>query len=262
MNTKNTAGKAALILIIAIVIVAGISFLPLSKISNGKIKDFNLLGDIMKEYAVNDSSSPDLSAENIDPELLKSDSLSVKNTDTLSEAVLEPDSVAIVAPKPSKVGDLVVIEDYTPDNRGLSSLRRAIGLGSLARIAFVGDSYIEGDIFTQDLREKLQNAYGGQGVGFVNMHSDFPGFRRSVRQGGSGWKTFTALKKGNYKYMALSEQYAIPSGKALSTYTGSKTFPHALQWSRSSFLFISPDDAVENGQNTMSPAIPLCSLFR
>lgn len=244
MNTKNTAGKAALILIIAIVIVAGISFLPLSKISNGKIKDFNLLGDIMKEYAVNDSSSPDLSAENIDPELLKSDSLSVKNTDTLSEAVLEPDSVAIVAPKPSKVGDLVVIEDYTPDNRGLSSLRRAIGLGSLARIAFVGDSYIEGDIFTQDLREKLQNAYGGQGVGFVNMHSDFPGFRRSVRQGGSGWKTFTALKKGNYEYMALSEQYAIPSGKALSTYTGSKTFPHALQWSRSSFLFISPDDAV------------------
>ena len=40
-------------------------------------------------------------------------------------------------------------------------------------MAVVGDSYIEGDIFTQDPRELFQDAYGGEGVGCVNMHSDF-----------------------------------------------------------------------------------------
>lgn len=32
------------------------------------------------------------------------------------------------------------------------------------RIAFFGDSFVEGDILTADLREKLQLAYGGGGT--------------------------------------------------------------------------------------------------
>ena len=35
------------------------------------------------------------------------------------------------------------------------------------RIAFFGDSFVEGDILTADLREKLQLAYGGGGTGFA-----------------------------------------------------------------------------------------------
>lgn len=255
-NNKNGEGKAALILIIALLVVIGISLLPIGRWSGGKIKDFNLLGDIMNDSVAAAIYDNEVEVENtmeVDPELAKVQES--ESRDTLDRQESEPaglmtesDSgyreVPVLPAKPARVGDIVVIEDYTIDNRGLSSLKSAIASRTHARIAVVGDSYIEGDIFTQDLREKLQNAYGGQGVGYVNMHSDFPGFRKSIKQGGKGWKTFTALKKAKNRYMALSEQYSTPTGSALSTYAGTSSFPHAGSWTVSRFLFISPDDAV------------------
>ena len=88
----------------------------------------------------------------------------------------------------------VAIEDYTPGGTGISRLRNAFSQSRerCVRVAFVGDSYIEGDIFTQDVRSQLQDIYGGAGVGYVNMYSEFPGFRRSVRQSGSGWNVRVA----------------------------------------------------------------------
>jgi lysophospholipase L1-like esterase len=48
------------------------------------------------------------------------------------------------------------------------------------RIAYLGDSMIEGDLMTQTLRELLQNYFGGQGVGFVPITSQVNFFRKSV----------------------------------------------------------------------------------
>lgn len=39
-------------------------------------------------------------------------------------------------------------------------------------IAYFGDSFIEADILTGDLRDMLQERYGGCGVGFVDATSD------------------------------------------------------------------------------------------
>ena len=41
----------------------------------------------------------------------------------------------------------------------------------LVRKAVFGDSFIEADIFTADLREMLQKRFGGCGVGFVTITS-------------------------------------------------------------------------------------------
>ena len=49
------------------------------------------------------------------------------------------------------------------------------------RIAVLGDSFIEGDILTADLREKLQQAYGGGGAGFAPMASPLTAFRRTIK---------------------------------------------------------------------------------
>lgn len=233
-------GRPITIILIAIAIVIIISLLPLSKWSGGVIKDFSLFSDILKEAGIIEGS-PSGQPEEIDPDLLAAMAVA----DSLardSVAALPVDT--IVAPiKAARKGDMVVIEDYTTDGVGLAHLKSAIDAGRLARIAVVGDSYIEGDIFTQDLREMLQEKYGGEGVGYMNMHSDFPGFRRSVRQGGDGWKIYLANKKANHDYIFLSEQYAVPDGDALSTYKGSSSFPHAGKWTKSRFLFIAPDDA-------------------
>lgn len=237
-------GRPTLIILLAIAFIAILSFLPLSKWSGGRIKDFSLISDILKEVTGIDHTNPE--QEQIDPELLKAmKEAEERNPLTASDSVLSlPIDTIIHSVKAPREGDLVIIEDYTTDQVGLVQLKNALEKGGMARIAVVGDSYIEGDIFTQDLRELMQTAYGGEGVGYVSMHSDFPGFRRSVKQGGSGWKTFMANKKADAHYLDLSEQYAIPTGQAKSTYEGTKAFPHTGQWSRSRFMFIAPENSI------------------
>lgn len=51
---------------------------------------------------------------------------------------------------------------------------------SQTRIAYYGDSSIEGDLITQTVRDSLQKRFGGSGVGFVPLISHISGFRRSV----------------------------------------------------------------------------------
>jgi lysophospholipase L1-like esterase len=55
------------------------------------------------------------------------------------------------------------------------------------RIAYFGDSMIEGDLMTQNLRKLLQQKYGGSGVGFVPISSNVAGFRQTVTSSASGW---------------------------------------------------------------------------
>ena len=57
------------------------------------------------------------------------------------------------------------------------------------RIAYFGDSMIEGDLITQTLRKLLQQEFGGQGVGFLPMHSNVAQFRQTARVSGTGWES-------------------------------------------------------------------------
>jgi len=55
------------------------------------------------------------------------------------------------------------------------------------RIAWFGDSQIEGDFITQDIREQLQNYFGAQkGVGYVPISSVSSDFRRTAKVFTSG----------------------------------------------------------------------------
>ncbi len=161
-------GSPLLVILIAVIIVIGISFLPLSRLTGGRIKDFSLFSDILREAEIVKSQAGDENGEeenDMDPELLQAmkessdgKAKTPRNPITASDSVLsQPIDTIISAPKPSRQGELVVIEDYTTDGVGLAHFRHAVQSGRLARVVVVGDSYIEGDIFTQDLREKLQN---------------------------------------------------------------------------------------------------------
>ena len=52
--------------------------------------------------------------------------------------------------------------------------------GQQTRIAYYGDSSIEGDMITQTVRDSFQKRFGGSGVGFVPIATHLKGFRRSV----------------------------------------------------------------------------------
>ena len=66
------------------------------------------------------------------------------------------------------------------------------------RIAFLGDSFVEGDILTADLRERLQAAFGGRpggGTGFAPMASPLTAFRRTVKTQAKGWTTYNIMQR-------------------------------------------------------------------
>lgn len=92
---------------------------------------------------------------------------------------------------------IVPIEDYSPDGSALDAFRAAVARRDdrVVRIGVMGDSFIEGDIMTADLREILQDRLGGSGVGFVPITSIVSKLRQTVAHTYSGWKTHSVRKR-------------------------------------------------------------------
>lgn len=260
MNHRNDRpGHPALAILLAVALVAAASLLPLHDLTGGLAKDYSLIADILRVDETAEDDDTTQTTVEIDPELsrmmLETSVHAIDSTGAAPDSVVShhptdfPDTVVEISqPLPPPVAaerdrwGVVPIEDYTADGSGLSNMRAALSFFGTARIAIVGDSYIEGDIFTQDLRAMLQQFYGGSGVGYMSMYSEFPGFRRSVRQSGSGWATYTIGKKGSdNSYQFLSEHYYRPEGSATATYKGTDKIPCASTWDLSRFLFIAPN---------------------
>lgn len=238
-ESKHSGWRIIAIIFIALAILVGLQFLPLSDWSDGKVSDVRLFSDILDPDSTEVSSEEEDQSVELDP--LLAEEIDERQIDT---AKVEEGEKPLLVVQPSKVDGEVVIEDYTSSGRGLENLRRAIKDGRMARIAVLGDSYIEGDIFTQDVRDMLQKKYGGTGVGYMNLHSEFPGFRRSIRQsGGKGWKEFAANGKFTEKYMSIAQHYYTLQSPTKSSYAGTDNSASAKKWNKSKFLFFSPSDS-------------------
>lgn len=65
------------------------------------------------------------------------------------------------------------------------------------RIAFFGDSFIEGDIFCGPFRDTLQRVFGGSGVGYMPITSAVNQFRTSIIHEFKNWKTYSMVGERN-----------------------------------------------------------------
>lgn len=81
------------------------------------------------------------------------------------------------------------------------------------RILYFGDSFIEGDILTQDLREFMQTTYGGEGVGFVDITSITSQYRQTINTSVNGWDSHHANDRKNFEksLQGVNGKYFIPS---------------------------------------------------
>ncbi len=87
------------------------------------------------------------------------------------------------------------------------------------RIAYYGDSMIEGDLMTMTLRRALQNEFGGQGFGFLPLSSEASKFRSNIRHTFSeNWTKRTLLQK-----LDSTEQVGIAGEIYYSDSTGVST---------------------------------------
>jgi lysophospholipase L1-like esterase len=117
--------------------------------------------------------------------------------DSAPPALAEDERPATVPP-PMPVAPEAVLprEAFTPafasyaGSIHLQSFRQLLKAGDeQIRVAYFGDSSVEGDLISQTLRESLQQRYGGSGVGFLPILPAVNNFRRTVYQAASGhWR--------------------------------------------------------------------------
>lgn len=248
MRGKENGRAAMWAVLTAVAVVAAVSLLPLERLSGGFLSDFNLVADIIEpDSAAMEVEQPEVSGVTVDAALARAMEEAAKPAERDSAGFSADESAADSLPESAAAGrtpeGVLPIEDYSPGSDGLRHLRAAIAAGKHCRIAFAGDSYIEGDIFTQDVRALLQEEYGGSGVGYMNMQSEFPGFRRSVRQSGKGWTAHLPGEKGFVSaYEWLAECYFTNSGSAVAEYAGANKIPRTDSWTVSRYLFIAGRD--------------------
>lgn len=181
----------------------------------------------------------------------------------LPEPVHEVDSLL---PPPPKVKPAFVdtcrtgktcIEDYSDSTmRGMSNFYQA--LDELARkprpvrIAYFGDSFIEGDILTCDLREMLQKKYGGCGVGFVTITSIVSGYRPTVRHTYDGWQShcITDTIAFDRSKQGISGHYFVPNTGAYVDLKGQSNYASRLDTVQRASIFFA-----NRGETTISVSV-------
>lgn len=203
----------------------------------------------------------------------------VKKVDFLSD-LLPKDSLAAPLQTPSAIAEtalleakaepcpkgVVCVEDYSAwKEHGMHQFYKALSerktLGRPVRIAYFGDSFIEGDILTADLRQLLQKRFGGCGVGFVDTDSPFTKLRASVRHTAAGWVEHNVLKKEGLDMASLgvSQRYAQGGAGAYAEYGGVKDYA-CLDSFEVATLFLKGAGApvavrINNGQNLSFPTV-------
>ena len=158
----------------------------------------------------------------------------IKKTDIISELLINdlPDTLntASILNEKDYFNDTAgtfknYITDYRKDSlqtlaKFNKALRKTEKDKSLTRIAFLGDSMIEGDLVSQTLRYKLQQKFGGKGVGYVPITSQTADFRKSIHHKFSaGWSVSSILTDQGDKSLGLSGFVYKPRGLSSVTYS-------------------------------------------
>lgn len=243
MNKENSFVRLLVVLCIVLVGCIALYWLP-DTIGGYKLKKIDLLADIR-----------------VKPPVLSLDSLmkQLEETDTIPEHEIMPDSLALIHTLDSAKlalrdslyqtlysvaeGDSlgIHIEDYAIGHTGLSRFFSALNardtLDRPVRIAFLGDSFIEGDIFVADLRTALQKQFGGNGVGFVPIYSITDQYRPTINQKAEGWKMFSILKDTTHTYMLSGTRFE-PKEKASLHIKPAEKYPELGNVSSFTFYYM------------------------
>ncbi len=201
------------------------SFVPEIKVGSFTSRKVDMLSDIRLV-------KPQLHAE-------KPDRPIIADSDTL---VVKRDTVVRQKKPVHKPNGVVLFEDYSEDGSGLNRFCHALDevKERPVRIAFLGDSFIEADILTQNIREELQERFGGRGVGYVPMASMTAGFRRTVRHQFDHWSTVSVVNhtKSDKNDIFIAGQYFIPEDGASATFKGISSLKGLSAFGSAKFLFV------------------------
>lgn len=148
-----------------------------------------------------------------------------------------------VRPAKYRPKGVVLIEDFSGGTNGgmnhfYDRLLHAKQSSQPINIAYFGDSFIEGDILTCDLREMLQSKYGGNGPGWVDCGGGTGSNRGTLLTHYQNIKENVVTKKPFDAHLqGISQRYYHASSGATLKLTGTKFRPHVGNWDKATFFF-------------------------
>ena len=155
----NDSSSRHLLLVVGIAmgLLVLMSAMPWSALTGNLFKDFNLLEDLFPKENI--ANTEPLSEAMIDPELQELIAQAAENDNISQPNPSEPANSSVAGdtlPEPVKavketpiIDGMVAIESYDPAGAVLPKFRQALTQSNQKRIrlAVIGDSFVEGDIF-------------------------------------------------------------------------------------------------------------------
>jgi hypothetical protein len=110
---------------------------------------------------------------------------------------------------------------------------------SRIRIAHYGDSGVEGDAITADIRKPLQRQFGGAGVGYLSITSQDITFRITTKMSFSdNWKTVSVLTANPQNLpLGISGFVAVPEGSSWVRYETTDWDPQVKNFSTARIFY-------------------------
>lgn len=259
-ENNDRSGQLVLILLVTAAACLALYLLP-DELFGFRIKKMDMLSDLrIGGQGDDDDDSLALS----DSALMRRDSLGLSHADSLRVVLRDSIYRTTLA---ELHGDTLraTIEDYSVGHTGLHRFFAALNgiptLGRPVRVAFLGDSFIEGDILTADFRNRMQERFGGRGVGFVPVASQVEQFRPTIRQRSKGWTTRSILSDRKHKYLLSCLLFDAAADAPTITFQTTDYFPRLSRVETLKFIYTRNTSAeirwiCNEGRDTIAARLP------
>ena len=239
-DTERTFVLAGLVVFFLLIMHA----LPKLHIGSTELRSVNILSDLLPEKE--DSSNSVIPV----PQAPKSEGLATtKSGQTIQFKEIWPKGVEPIVDYAEGTGKEGGMTHFYEALSNIKTMDRPV------RIAYLGDSFVENDIMTADLREMFQKDFGGNGVGWVDLANPINiNSRRTVVQQTSGTREYTVVGKPfDKKRQCLTERYyTVQNGAKIITNVASafnRFQPHSKTFQTARLFFHT------NGNAEISAAI-------
>lgn len=219
---KTNIHRTLLLTCLVVVFLLLLHFLPTFKIGDTELREIDILSDLSRQKKELKDVIPAPKAPS-------------------TTLALEKDGKLINFKEQWPKGTERIV-DYSEGKPGgmdhfyeqLTALKEKKNLGRPVRIAYFGDSFIEGDILLADLREELQKYYGGEGVGWLDAGNDLNQYKHTTTQKFTGLTEHLVKKPDTYdvRQAGMAERYYPLSGRANITLAPfmAHEYPRTEKW--------------------------------
>lgn len=202
----------------------GKSYLPAKLFKENKAGAAVIMDDLLRDAAANaDAAALKKEKDSVMKSLeqlnaIENSFITVDQFNLALQPIINPESV-------DKLPAPLVMNSYSGaqhlDDFYSKLYRIENGSGEKVRIAYYGDSMIDGDLIVQDLRVLFQEKFGGNGVGFVPVYSQSGAGRFSIKTALAGNWDKKDFMKGGVAFTGVSGDVFYPLDSIVSvTYRG------------------------------------------